>query len=90
MLVLSRKVKESILIGSDIEVRITKIEGDSVRIGIIAPIEVPVYRKEVLEVIENNNKKALLSSEVAPLQLQTAQKWLKTLHNEIKNEPSKE
>jgi carbon storage regulator len=76
MLVLSRKIKESIVIASNIEVRITKIEGDTVRLGIIAPPEIPIYRKEVLEMIENNNKKAILDPQSIPVQLKSAQKWL--------------
>lgn len=49
MLVLSRKVEESIMIGNDIEVKITGISGAIVRIGIEAPKSVSIYRKEILE-----------------------------------------
>lgn len=56
MLVSSRKVDESILIGGDglpvIEVVIVEIRGDKVRLGIQAPPEIPVYRKEVYEAIQ--------------------------------------
>jgi carbon storage regulator len=47
MLVLTRKSNQSIMIGDDIEVSVLAIMGEKVRIGIQAPREVPVFRKEV-------------------------------------------
>ena len=47
MLVLTRKSKQSIMIGDDIEVSVLSIAGEKVRIGISAPRDVPVFRKEV-------------------------------------------
>ncbi len=47
MLVLTRKQNESIVIGEDIEIRIARIDGNQVRVGITAPKYVPVYRKEI-------------------------------------------
>jgi carbon storage regulator len=53
MLVVTRKRTESIMIGDDIEVRVLSISGEKVRIGIQAPREVPVFRKEIyLEIQE--------------------------------------
>ena len=49
MLVLSRKVGQSIVIGDGIEITVVELRGDQVRLGIHAPREVPVNRKEVLE-----------------------------------------
>lgn len=51
MLVLSRKRDESVMIG-DIEVQIVDIRGDKVRLGITAPADVPVHRREVYEAIK--------------------------------------
>ncbi len=51
MLVLSRKKNESIVINNDITVTVVEIRGDKVRLGIVAPKEVPVHRQEVFESI---------------------------------------
>ena len=47
MLVLTRRTKQSIMIGDDIELSVLSVSGEKVRIGIEAPQEVPVFRKEV-------------------------------------------
>jgi len=54
MLVLSRKKNENIVIGDDIRVYIVDIRGDTVRLGISAPGNVPVHRNEVYEAIKDN------------------------------------
>jgi len=54
MLVLSRKKNESIMIGES-EVTIVEIRGDKVRLGIDAPIEIPVHRREVYDAIKQQN-----------------------------------
>ncbi len=60
MLVLSRKVNEVILINNNIEVRINRIEGDTVKIGIQAPRKVSIIRKEIaLEIAATNASAAL-------------------------------
>lgn len=58
MLVLSRKTKEAIRIGDDIEISILAIEGDQVKIGIQAPKTIEVHRKEVYDAIQLQNSKA--------------------------------
>ena len=59
MLILSRKIGESIVIDGRITVRIMRLEGDVVKLGIDAPREVPVHRQEVYLEIQKNNQEAL-------------------------------
>jgi carbon storage regulator len=51
MLVLSRRRDESIVVGTNVEIRILEIRGNQVRLGIVAPKSIPVNRKEVFESI---------------------------------------
>ena len=53
MLVLSRKLKESIVINHDIVVTVLGVQGDRVRLGIEAPGEIPVHRQEVYDKMQN-------------------------------------
>ena len=59
MLVLGRKKGETIIINDDIEITVTSIEGDMVRIGINAPKQVTIHRKEVYLEIQEENKQAI-------------------------------
>lgn len=59
MLILSRKKGQSIIINNDIEIFISAVDGDQVKVGINAPIEVSILRKEVYEAVQASNKQAL-------------------------------
>lgn len=56
MLVLSRKKNESIVINNDITIVVVEIRGDKVRLGVEAPKEVPVHRREVYDAIKRNER----------------------------------
>ena len=66
MLILSRKSGESIVIDGQIHVKIVRVEGDVVKVGIGAPKDVPVHRQEVYEEIQRSNQQAL-TRQSAPL-----------------------
>lgn len=67
MLVLSRKEKESILIGDGIEIIIQEIGKDNVRIAIIAPNDVKILRKELLENVKDENRSAQIQADLIAL-----------------------
>lgn len=62
MLVLSRKKDESIMIGDHIKIKILAVEGEQIKLGIVAPKTVKVHRSEVFEAIQAQNKEALSST----------------------------
>lgn len=59
MLALSRKKGEALVVNNNIEITVLEIKGDQVKIGISAPKEVPIYRKEVYVQIQEANKAAM-------------------------------
>ncbi len=67
MLALTRKKGESIMINNDIEISILEIRGDQIKIGISAPKNVPVYRKEVYNQIKQETKEAVDAEALAAL-----------------------
>lgn len=58
MLVLRRKVGETVQIGDDIEVTVLAVEGDRVKLGMQAPLDVEIVRKELLDEVTEENKRA--------------------------------
>ena len=68
MLALSRKKNEAIIVNNNIEITILEVKGDQVKIGIAAPKEVPIYRKEVYAQIQEANKAATDISGMEALQ----------------------
>ena len=62
MLILSRRVNEKIVIGDDIVVSVVEVRGDQVKLGIDAPRHVKVFRQEVFDAIQEENKKAAAAS----------------------------
>lgn len=76
MLVLSRKEKESILIGDGIEIIVQEIGKDNVRIAIIAPNDVKILRKELLENVKDENRSAQIQAD--PIALKALLRQRKT------------
>ncbi len=67
MLALTRKKGESIIINDNVEVVVISVNGDQVKLGIVAPKSIPVHRKEVYELIQKENMEAALNSEVGKI-----------------------
>lgn len=68
MLILARQKDEAIMIGNNIEIKIVDIKGGKVRLGISAPSDIPVHRKEVFEEITEKNLRAA-DSEIPDIQI---------------------
>lgn len=64
MLILSRKLGESLVIDGRIHIKIVRVEGDVIKIGIEAPADIPVHRLEVYEEIQRSNQQALTRQDV--------------------------
>ena len=69
MLVLSRKTNESLVIDGKIFLNILRLEGDSVKVGVVAPKDVTVFRKEIYDEILESNKAASAVPDRKDLQL---------------------
>lgn len=59
MLILKRKIGESLMIGEDVEITILEREGDTIKLGVSAPRSIRVFRKEIYEEIKAENQTAL-------------------------------
>lgn len=68
MLALSRKKNEALVINNNIEITVLEIKGEQVKLGISAPREVPVYRKEVYVQIQEANQEAMNADGLKNLQ----------------------
>lgn len=88
MLVLSRQLDESIMIGDDIVVTIVDIRGDKVRLGIAAPTEIPVHRQEIYEMMARETMEAAFAEAAAGRKLPPAP--AKPFRFERKQPPSPE
>jgi len=71
MLILTRKLGESLLIGNDIRITVTEIKGKNVRIGIKAPVSIPVYREEIYHAVLEENRLATTLTEIGDKQTTT-------------------
>lgn len=69
MLILTRKLGESITIGEEIKITVLECQGKQVKLGIIAPRHVKVHREEIFEKIQEENKKAVTVSKNALLEV---------------------
>jgi len=65
MLVLTRKSEQSIIVNRNIEIKILGISGDQVSLGFSAPDEISIYRKEIYEAMESQNRQSVHSGESA-------------------------
>lgn len=63
MLILSRNKGQKIIINNNIVISVVEVSGDQVRIGIEAPADVSIYREEIYEAIQEQNKEAVLQSD---------------------------
>jgi len=66
MLVLSRQRDESIMIGDDVEIIIVDVRGDKVRLGITAPKNIPVHRREIYDAIQREKEESRKQQEKEP------------------------
>ena len=73
MLILSRNVGQSIVVDGRIVVRIMRLEGETVKLGIDAPAEVPVHRQEVYDEIRHSNEQAVVCDQRHPPKLKAGE-----------------
>jgi carbon storage regulator len=76
MLVFSRKKNDAIVVGNDVEITVISIGRDFVKLGINAPRQIPIHRKEVFLAIERENREATESINVG--RVKSIEDWLKS------------
>jgi len=64
MLSLTRKKGESIIISDNIEIMVVSVQGEQVKLGITAPKSIPIYRREIYDQIESENKQAVIEKDL--------------------------
>lgn len=82
MLVLARKINESIIIGDDVEIVVIDIKGDQIKLGIKAPRSISVHRKEIYDEIQSEN--------IAAMRSDLTKDTLKDVSNFFKKDKNKE
>lgn len=87
MLVLTRKTDECVMIGDDVEVMVVGIDGDQVKIGIEAPREVPIHRKEVYEDIQQENIAAAQADGASDETTRSVAEFIKDQEDESSDNP---
>lgn len=80
MLILTRKVGETLMIGDEVEVTILSLKGNQVRIGVNAPKDVPVHREEIYDRIKREREGGTVGNEIGNTS-KTDEDWAERKHN---------
>lgn len=67
MLIITRRPGEKVVLGDEITVTVMEVSGQTVRLGIDAPKELPIYREEIWEAVKRENRAAAAAGEIPPL-----------------------